>query len=527
MPPPESEPATGLALPPPGAKALGGEDARGSRMSLGSNGHIERSPQRSPQRSRSSSARLDSRSGPPSLVLVPAMRRWLVVLSITLGFGQGCGLCFTVGSGGFYGERFNNPRFLIYLCAFFFLPPIVVTVLSVMFDTSFNIKTGARLALRFRIYVSGLIVMACLWALCISSGPVESYPFEMAVVLALTVTIGLFGAVLLSSSSALLGTADAGLVPCIILGQTAAGVYTNIVADTLGFAPNCPSHVSQAYWAVAGGTLLAVMIVFFQADLLGYLEILWAYHQALLDSLERNLPQTVQASSSRQVASSAASSWRALGSYDSSDAYNPVERRLTLLREVGRTRMPCCQQDLPENTRRRFGWTCWSMALCQALAIALNMSLTPMSNQMAHGDYDLTQTIVLVKLLSDFAGRTCFFFLPRPDSHARGTVRSMNVQATLVWLVAAYRVPLWLCQYVNARLPPGEASWTRFLDNSHIRLWGVWLPMVSTGAMSSSWCIVLALNSVTEELRGTVNLLMTASIYLGYFWGIGIALLSS
>mmetsp|Transcript_4563 Transcript_4563/g.10058 ORF Transcript_4563/g.10058 Transcript_4563/m.10058 type:complete len:515 (+) Transcript_4563:69-1613(+) len=507
MPPQQAEPPAGFATQPHAAKEPCNEDARSRGVS-------------------SNVVRAVTQSGPPSLVLLPPMRRWLVVLSVTLGFGQGCGLCFTVGSGGFYGERFHNSRFLIYLCAFFFLPPIVVTVLSVMFDTSFNIKTGARLALRFRIYVSGLMVMACIWALCLVSGPVESHPLEMTLVLALTVVIGLFGAVLLSSSSALLGTADAGLVPCVILGQTAAGVYTNIVADTLGFEPNCPPHICQAYWAVAGGTLLAVMIVFFQADMLGYLEILWAYHQALLDTLGLDPPEA-QPSNNGLVRGSQARVASPRWSYDSSDTYNPVERRLSLMREVGRTNVQCCQQDLPDGARQRFGWTCWSMALCQALAIALNMSLTPLSNQMAHGDYDLTQTLVLVKLLSDFAGRTCFFLLPRPDTRSHGTFRSMKVQATLVWLVAAYRIPLWLCQYVNARIPLGAASWTRFLDNYHIRLWGVWLPMVSTGAMSSSWCIVIALNSVSEELRGTVNLLMTASIYLGYFWGIGIALLSS
>jgi len=472
-------------------------------------------------------------TSPPRLILVPAVRRWLTVLSVVLGFGQGCGLCFTVGSGGFYGKRFNNPMFLIYLCAFFFLPPVVVTVLSVLFDASCNIKTGVRIALKFRIYVSSVGVILCLFLLCLSSGPTKAYAFEGVLVLTLAVAIGLFGAVLLSSSSALLGTADAGLVPCIILGQTAAGVYTNVVADVIGFEPHCPPEVVQAYWSIAGGTLLAVLCVFVHADLLGFLEMLWRYHEALLETMVLNSPRGLaRRDRESRISSVPGVAPQRPSAAACSQGYNPVQRRLALLTEMGRSRLNCCTSATREEqgeARVQFGWTCWSMALCQAVAIAFNMSLTPLSNQMAHGDYDLTQTIVLVKLMSDFAGRILFFVLPRPDvsQSAVGTIRSIQVQTLLVWLVAAYRAPLWFCQFYNARQPLGGEGWTRFLDNEIVRLWVIWLPMVSTGAMSSSWCIVIALNSVSEELRNTVNLLMTASIYLGYFVGIAIALISS
>lgn len=160
----------------------------------------------------------------------------------------------------------------------------------------------------------------------------------------------------------------------------------------------------------------------------------------------------------------------------------------------------------------------------------MNMSLTPLANQVAQGSYELAHTLVLTKLLADFVGRVAFFLLPKPKHDEHGCfLQSVRVHASLVWIVEAVRFPLWLAVFFRS-ISGGEVdnfhTWTSFLDNTEVLIWAVWLPLISTGAMSSSWCCTLAIAVAPEDERGPTNGLMTTSIYGGFFVGICAALAS-
>lgn len=164
------------------------------------------------------------------------------------------------------------------------------------------------------------------------------------------------------------------------------------------------------------------------------------------------------------------------------------------------------------------------MALCQSIAIAINMSLTPLANQIAHGSFDLTQKVILVKLLSDCVGRCAFLFgIPSPTQNTSAwMLRSARGHSVLVWLLQLLRLCLWMCIYSRATQRPSPS----ILANESILLYFVWLPLISSGALSSSWCSVLATSCARAEQRASVSTLMTTSIYLGYLIGIVIAFAS-
>jgi hypothetical protein len=176
------------------------------------------------------------------------------------------------------------------------------------------------------------------------------------------------------------------------------------------------------------------------------------------------------------------------------------------------------------NLGGKFPQRCWSMALCQAIAIAMNMSLTPLANQIAQGSFDLTQKVVLVKLLSDCVGRCMFLIVvPTPDRDSPlCTLRSLRCHSALVWLLQLFRLILWVCVYLRAIQHPSLS----ILANETVLLYVVWLPLISLGAFSSSWCCVVASTAARAEQRASVNTLMTTSIYAGYVIGIATALCS-
>jgi len=450
-------------------------------------------------------------------------RQRLAFLSLSLGFGQGCGLCFYVGAGGYFGDAFSNPRYFIYQCAFFYLPPIMVTTAAVVFDKSFDLTHGVRVTARFRIYLPGLVVTVLLAALCVVSGTSPTtYPGERWLVFGLGSFLGISAAILLSATCAMLGTVDAGMVPLAILGQTAAGLYTNVVARFIGFAPGCEQRSTILYWTNAAVSVAVSLLIFTCFDTLGVLEKSFRYHERLLAMRSHGNDDRVSSTAEDQDVAAGAQpqDLRALVGSSAFPALRGGSIRGMWRRRTG-----------PPPHNRQFlslPGMCWSMAICQALAIAMNMSLTPLANQIARGSYQLTQTLVLTKLLSDFVGRTVFLMIPRPTPRTMSSpiLRSLRGHALLVWLVEAIRLPFWIAVYSRSIGSSGTASWTDFLSHEDMLLWVVWLPLISLGALSSSWCCVVALSAAAPDKRTVVNLLMTSSIYAGYFVGISIAMLS-
>eukprot|EP00928_Gymnodinium_smaydae_P070300 TRINITY_DN54162_c0_g1_i1.p1 TRINITY_DN54162_c0_g1~~TRINITY_DN54162_c0_g1_i1.p1 ORF type:complete len:480 (+),score=65.77 TRINITY_DN54162_c0_g1_i1:68-1507(+) len=437
-------------------------------------------------------------------------RAVLLGLALCLGFGQGCGLCFFVGCSGYFGNVLSNPKLFVYLCAFFYLPPILLTIAAVRFDRKFNISRGIRVASKLRIYFSGVLSALLLASMCLVSDP-ESFPGQGAIVYSIGVVLSFFVAALLSASCSLLGVVDSRLVPIIILGQTAAGVYTNIVAHAVGFAPGCAEWQSRLYWAIAALSTLLAPVSFAVVHACGALDKAYAYHEGLLfrDStpLARcpGTPSTVALSTVGPMLRGGS-----IMNMENLEALSPTTRQIA--------------------ASAPFPRLCWSMAVCQTLAIGMNMSLTPQATQIAQGDYLFTQEVVLTKLLSDFVGRILFLFLPKPELVApgRGCRRSLSTHAVLVWMVEVFRLPLWSCVYLRSHRTQGVAPWTDYLlGDKTVLLYVVWLPLISLGAFSSSWCTIVAVGAAPETIRDRVTLLMTASIYAGYFLGIVIALVST
>lgn len=429
---------------------------------------------------------------PPAPVQLEAKeRRYLTALSFGLGVSQGCGLCFYVGSGGYFGAIFEDDRFFINACAFFYLPPMLITVLQLLLDRRFDMLCGIRPVILFRIYISTVMVAVLLGAFCwVCDSP--SYPGEGKLVYGLGVALAIFAAILLGSSCLLFGALDPRFVPYLVLGQTFAGVYTNACARVLGFQPGCSLWRARAFFGVASASVVFGSLAFAAYNRFHLLERTYQHHESLL--------------------------------VYSQSFGNLLELRDTrsLTRERGSEAVVASRGG---GGRSFWGFPllCWSMVLCQSVAIAMNMSLTPLAHQVAHGNYDLTQELLLVKLLSDFVGRSLFLVLipkPSPDHGCRSS--TVRAHAVAVWLVELCRLPFWVLVYlwaVGSRV-------SSVLAHSGILLWLVWLPLISTGALSSSWCFVVAVTAAPEAKRPEVNLLMSFSVYAGFAAGIVIALLT-
>lgn len=415
-------------------------------------------------------------------------RRYLILLSFGLGFSQGCGLCFYVGSGGYFSALFDNPRFFIDACAFFYLPPILATLAQLLLDHRLDAWLGVRPVIRFRIIFSSL-VLAVLLALMSIAADAPPYKGQGKLVFVFGAALGTFAALLLGASCVLFGAVDPRFVPYLVLGQTTAGIYTNAVARLLAFQPGCETWRARAFFLVAMGTVLAITAAYQVFSSCKLLENTYLHHEYLLVL-------------SRSRAANAAGYRRSMHAPGGSGLEPLVPGRALVL---------------------GFPPVCWAMAACQSLAIAMNMSLTPLSNQVAKGEYLFSQELVLTKLAADFVGRGLFLLLPRPRLEGRG-VRRLPLQAAFVALLELLRLPLWLAVFLRAL---GSASPAiAFLVNKEVLLWPVWLPLISSGALSASMCFVIAVTAAPEDKKKAANLLMSCSVYTGFFVGISIALLS-
>jgi len=436
-------------------------------------------------------------------------RKYLTVLAIALGFSQGCALCFYVGSGGYYSALMNDDEFFVHACAYFYLPPLVVTFLQLLVDHRFDQRFNIRTVIRCRILFCSLGVAVCLAALgIVTLGGFR--PGLDADVFVIGVFLGCFAAALLGASCKLFGAVDPRFVPYLVLGQTAAGVYTNVVARLLGFHPGCPPSIAATFFGVAAGTVSLITVGYQIFNCFNLMEGTYQHHELLLSvgftiSIAVDTPRTT------------APTTDSLSGSEASTGSTEARQVQGLPQSEPHLRSGCCSRRGPLG----FPLLCWSMALAQTLAIAMNMSLTPLSNQVAHGEYNLSQELLLIKLLSDFCGRSIFLVLPIPSrSKTWRLPTGILAQGLLVWFIELLRLPLWLSVFLWAT----GSDLPRFLANQNVLLWPIWLPLISTGAMSSSWAFVISVTFAPEELKGSANLLMSCSVYLGFFLGICIAL---
>lgn len=435
----------------------------------------------------------------PANAFGSSRRRSLISLTVALGFSQGCGLSFYVASGGYFSALFDNPRFFLDACASFYLPPILVTSAQLMLDHRFDKWLGIKAVIRFRIMFSSIaMVLLLTWLGFLAGSPWSAG--EGKQVLLLGATLGMFAAILLASSCLLFGAVDPRFVPCLILGQTFAGVYTNLWTNVLGFEPGCDAWRVRMFFCVAAGTMLLVTLAYQTCNTLELLDSTYQRHEVLL-SLSQH--QSAIADSASLSGGGPSIVPTIAGDYN-------VDRHRTDSVQCGCTFLG-------------FPLLCWCMAICQASAVAMNMSLTPLSNQVAHGEYMLEQKLVLMKLFADFIGRSLFLLLPKPRLSPGWHVSNIRGQAVIIALIELLRLPLWLWVYFWAT----RAQFDSPLANPVVLLWAVWLPLISSGAFSASWCFVIAIAAATDDKRRATNLLMSCSLYAGFSVGIGIALLTA
>jgi len=379
--------------------------------------------------------------------------------------------------------------------------------------------------LSYRIYITSsvmCILMVCLaFFSCI--GVDKSYfDGEGFFVFFVGGVLGTLAGALLSSLASMFGPVNAQLVPIILFGQTAAGVYTNLVAKAVGFAPDCECWRVHVYWGVGAATLALIIGVFAWFHRIGRLENTFVYQEQLLDRVLSRAARAAMAPMSPIM--------NTMSPMLRSASLKNMNGQAPPMASLSRTRNGQHDSSSTSNggssSNLKFPCIVWSMAICQTVAICMNMSLTPLSNQIGQGNYTLTQQLVLTKLLADFVGRTMFFVaVPTPTPATEGwAINSTRGHAALAWFVELCRLPLWISIYTRATTQDAANSWSSFLENETILLYAVWLPLISCGALSSSWCSVIATVAAPPEMKSNVGLLMTCSIYMGFVSGLVISL---
>lgn len=287
-----------------------------------------------------------------------------------------------------------------------------------------------------------------------------------------------------------------------------AGVYTSAVANAVGFLPGCAAWRVLAYWGIAAATVFTTVLIFAVFDCFKILDALYLQHDTLLELTTRT----------------------DTGSQDVNEQAGLMEVPRIPRVASGSVNMgisvvfpqPVCNPS-GDVTQHKYSAACWSAAICQAVAIAMNISLTSLANQISHGNTLSTQQLILTKLLGDFVGRVASFGIPKPSTQAQLiSLHSVKVQSILLWLVGVVRLPLWLTFYLRTQRGPAHD----IISDEAVLNWCVWLPFIASGALSSSWCIIIAICSAPEEHRVSVNLLMSLSIYAGFSIGIAIAVFS-
>ncbi|CAJ1354896.1 unnamed protein product [Effrenium voratum] len=189
----------------------------------------------------------------------------------------------------------------------------------------------------------------------------------------------------------------------------------------------------------------------------------------------------------------------------------PSASMASMVAGTPRTELPLTTSDEGADFRVCYPWR-WSEKelvirlafLCQIFVVALNISLTPLANVLAHGKFNLGQEIVLAKLFGDFVGRVLFFGLPNP--------RRLKRHLALNWVVACLRLPAWIVLIMHAL---SKEPWF-----NEAELLAIWLPFVLTAAFGGSWLQVVAIQAADAQEKRAVAARMNIAVYLGFLCGV-------
>lgn len=379
-------------------------------------------------------------------------------LAAAFGFGQGCCINMYLGMAGYFGRQFDSDAFFIWMCACIYLPPLLVFLVAQHLDPYFDSRFGLRAVFQFRLAAS--LSMCAL--LIIGVGLVASLEAEVLILCVGAVLGALTGSVA-SASCQFFGVVATGLMPIFFLGQTASGAYVNLLALVTSFQPTAARLNVLEY--SAGGAIVAMIppIVFIASHWRGQLDNCYDQHFRSRSLVENSLEDSVDTSPARRLR----------------EIPSPKQRR----------RLVCVG----------FG--------SQVLAVALNMSLMPLANVMAHDTFWLGQQIVLFKLLGDFGGRTFFFLMPTP--------KRLRLHAALLAVTVLVRLPIWALFLAHC------LSTRPVLSNA--LLLSLWVPFVMSGAFSGSWAQVVAMNAVDDVEKRAVARAMNVAVYVGFLTGIAFA----
>lgn len=450
-------------------------------------------------------------------------KRCIGTLAFLLGLAQGCGMCFFMGSGSYFSDVFEDPHFFIKACGLFYLPPILVIVIQMLVSRRLHARFGVRRAMHLRLLLWNGMVTLLLTSLGSVVGAVMDMEAEN-LVYAHGFALGCSSAAVFGACNMSFGAMDPHLGAMLLLGQTVAGIYTSVVAHVVGFRPGCSAHEVRTYFHVAAATVAAIGVFYWCCAACGVLEQPYRLHEELF----RKSCSTPGSGGNVGRSPTAASQVSTIGPSSSSVASRVLSPRGEAAKEVSTwCRCRCnsswwCSGD-GGATWLGFPTTCWNMALCQVVAIAMGMSLMPLANQIAHGRYALSQELVLSKLLADFVGRTAFFGMPKPTLGSDACIGSLRTHALLLWVMAVVRAPMWASIFAWAT----GSKWPMFSEKDAILLYAVWWPLISMGAFSASWCTVVAMTAAPDEVKQKAPLLLSVSNYAGCSVGVLIAATAS
>lgn len=408
-------------------------------------------------------------------------------LATSFGFGQGCCVNVYLSAAGYFGDLYGDPYFFVLMCGAIYLTPLLAFPVQFAFDPYFDSRFGLQTVFQFRLAASLLLA-----AVLVAAVSLVTEGDHRLIVLVLGAVGGLLCGCVASASSQFFGVISPKLMPLFFLGQTASGAYVNVAARVAGFKPDASRIQVVGYYI--GGVSLAILppIAFAISQWTGRLAAAYCHHARLASSTpggDVHLPDLDDTPN------------RSLRTQDRDDAPADVDFLVTASLNVTAKIEPQCPQAMGDRHVQVLAF------LAQVLFIALNMSLTPLANVMAHGSYSLGQEIVLLKLLGDFLGRLLYLLWPRP--------RRLRLHVWLAVALALARVPLWAAFVVHTlRKEP--------LFDFNV-LAALWVPFVAAGALGGSWTQVIGIQAAPGERKRRAAAMMSVAVYAGYLVGLGFA----
>merc|ERR1719409_652368 len=173
-------------------------------------------------------------------------RPGMVLLALVFGLAQGCARDVFLSSAGYYGARFDDPNFFVWMCGVIYVAPFVIFPTAHIFDEMVDAAVGLRKSVSFRLLVPLLLGGFVDLAL----GCADKRGVGKDGVLFAGSVLGLLAGTAAHTASQFFGVIHPRLVSYWFLGNTCSGIYLNIGALFTGFEPMCSGTSAAAYYAV-------------------------------------------------------------------------------------------------------------------------------------------------------------------------------------------------------------------------------------------------------------------------------------